>query len=116
MSAEQSNEELRESLKQLQEMQTQLFVKEKLVSLGQLVAGISHELNNPLGAINSTANVLNRGVRKIASILENDDVVEISENKIQIQKISKLLLENLNVISVGVNRITQIVESAQKLS
>jgi EAL domain-containing protein (putative c-di-GMP-specific phosphodiesterase class I) len=45
-----------------------------------------------------------------------ESLKQLKENKIQIQKISKLLLENLNVISVGVNRITQIVESAQKLS
>jgi signal transduction histidine kinase len=44
-------EESRQSLENLQRLQTQLVQREKLASLGQLVAGAAHEINNPLAAI-----------------------------------------------------------------
>ena len=46
---EQQNAALEQALHQLQEAQTELVRKEKLASLGQMVAGVAHEINTPLG-------------------------------------------------------------------
>ncbi len=46
-----SNEELKRSLDTLQRTQQQLLQSEKMASVGQLAAGVAHELNNPLGGI-----------------------------------------------------------------
>ncbi len=55
---DQKNSELTRLFKELQEKETQLIHSEKMASLGQLVAGISHELNNPISFIYANSKAL----------------------------------------------------------
>jgi len=58
------NSELQESLAHVERIKNDLVETEKLAALGQLVAGIAHELNTPLGAIGSAAESLDSAVAR----------------------------------------------------
>ncbi|MDY6972036.1 MAG: PAS domain S-box protein [Thermodesulfobacteriota bacterium] len=55
---EQRTAELEKTLHDLQNTQSQLLQSEKMASIGQLAAGVAHEINNPVGYINSNLNIM----------------------------------------------------------
>lgn len=60
-----SNQQLANTLQQLQTTQQELIHSEKMAALGQLIAGIAHEVNTPLGAIRSSVNNISKYLREI---------------------------------------------------
>ena len=64
---EQRNAELHEALEKLRRAQDNLVRSEKLASMGRLVAGIAHEINNPVNAVINSLGPLEDIVRKIAA-------------------------------------------------
>lgn len=60
-----SNEELKDTIKKLKLTQSQLIQQEKLAGIGQLAAGVAHEINNPLGFISSNFSTLKKYTEKL---------------------------------------------------
>jgi signal transduction histidine kinase len=65
-----ANEELQAAYRELQATQLQLVQREKMASVGQLVAGVAHELNNPIGFVYSNVTTLEDFVRRLRGMLE----------------------------------------------
>jgi signal transduction histidine kinase len=63
---EQRNKELHDALEKLRRAQDDLIRTEKLASMGRLVAGIAHEINNPVNAVINTLGPLEAAVRELA--------------------------------------------------
>lgn len=65
-----SNENLSEALQNLKDTQSQLVEAEKMASLGQLTAGIAHEINNPINFVKSNIKPLQLDIRDLVEVID----------------------------------------------
>lgn len=70
-------DELQETVKELQATQAQLIQQEKLASLGELTAGIAHEIQNPLNFVNNFAEVSAELIDEMAEEIAKGDTQEV---------------------------------------
>jgi signal transduction histidine kinase len=128
-------QELEKSNKELKEMQSQLVQSEKLASIGQLAAGVAHEMNSPVGFVASNFQTLESYIEKIRKLLhmygELVDEIEVSEKSELLEKTSAIektrntmkigfILEDLSGLfddsREGLQRITNIVQNLKNFS
>jgi signal transduction histidine kinase len=115
--------------KQLQETQSKILQSEKMASIGLLAAGVAHEINNPLGFINSNLSSLERYLKKIreyislqANLLQQtaaaDQLEQLNEKRRQLKldlildDASDLIEESLD----GARRVQRIVLDLKSFS
>ena len=99
-----SNADLQAAMQHLQDTQEQLVMQEKMASLGDLVAGVAHEINNPIGVVTSATDVSNRCVTRIEGLLDDRE-------RERVGKPLGLLKDNLRVILEAGDRIARLVKS-----
>lgn len=78
--------ELNNTLEDLKQTQSQLVESEKMASLGQLTAGIAHEINNPINFVTSNINPLKRDVEMLFQALNEIENVGLSERSAEEKK------------------------------
>lgn len=103
---------------QLREKQAQLMQSEKMAALGSLVAGVAHEINSPLGALNSNNDIFIRAIKKLKALLgeqnttsnicENPDVKKIFDNIDKLTAVSKTAAERIIKIVNSLRNIARI--------
>lgn len=128
-----SNEALSSSLKALKQTQASLVQQEKLASIGQLAAGVAHEVNNPIGYIGSNINRLREyfvDIKYLIEHIEQQIIDPLSEEQRQIarQQLATLkeeldyeflmedLPELLNDCNEGSDRVRDIVQNLKDYS
>lgn len=110
------NQELESALHELQTTQDHLMMKEKMAALGDLVAGITHEINNPIGTVNSSTDVSDRCVKRIEVLLhESASLVDLKDNA-EFLEILNILKDNIQVIFSAGDRISAIVRSLKNFA
>ncbi|WP_175579451.1 sensor histidine kinase [Vibrio hepatarius] len=79
--------ELKKTLINLKKAQSQLLQSEKMASIGQLSAGIAHEINNPLGFITSNIQTLDDYFRKITEVVKSlEQVIDDTDDEALVAK------------------------------
>ena len=127
---EQVNASMRTTLEELQSTQQQLIQSEKLASIGQLTAGIAHELNNPINFVSSSAQSLRRDFEDLNEVIElvksldpaagvlEDQVGQLKErlSQLDIEFTQREIEELLNGIEDGTGRTSEIVKGLRIFS
>jgi light-regulated signal transduction histidine kinase (bacteriophytochrome) len=114
---QQQSQQLTETLENLQETQLQLVQTEKMSSLGQLVAGMAHEINNPVNFIHGNINHVNGYLEGMMGLLElyqqhyPDPAADIRDRaeELDLEFLKTDLPKTLNSMKLGTDRIRQIV-------
>ncbi|MDY6939161.1 MAG: ATP-binding protein [Cyanobacteriota bacterium] len=120
----QRNEELQQLLLKLQSTTTQMIQAEKMSSLGQTVAGVAHEINNPVNFIHGNLTYARDYARDLLETIalyqkEYPDPPPAIAEKIQqcdLDFIQEDLLQLLGSMKVGTDRIREIVKSLRTFS
>ena len=126
---ENRNTELHTAMNDLRMTQQQLVESEKLASIGQMTAGIAHEINNPINFVQSNVGPLKRDIDEILELLsqlaeidENKDLLEQINHlksqyvKLDVEYLKKEIQQLLNGIEDGSKRTAEIVKGLRVFS
>ncbi len=122
------NAALNETLSKLRQAQTQLIQSEKMVSLGQLTAGIAHEINNPINFVLNGIMPLEANISDLFELVglyiknlesPTPDLVEIIKelkDEIEYDELKPEILGLCNSIKIGAKRTSEIVNGLRTFS
>jgi len=100
---------LQESNEHLKRTQTQLVNAEKMASLGQLTAGIAHEINNPINFITSNIAPLRRNIGEIVEVMQGYRSVDAQNAAVQIKALKEQ--EEKLGLQESIDELDSIIES-----
>lgn len=129
------NVDLAETLNRLQETQLQMIQQEKLAGIGQLAAGIAHEINNPLGFVLSNFEVLQKYLARLEEMIgayrelhrraaaaadgplrEEADRIDVLARRIRLDHVVGDLTPLFDETRDGINRVGEIVKALRLFS
>ena len=120
----QKSHQLEQALKELQQTQLQLVQNEKMSALGNLVAGVAHEINNPVSFIAGNITEAINAVKDITQYLrfyqntfpDSSEEIQNKAEELEIEYLLEDLPKMLNSMQVGCDRIISISTSLRTFS
>jgi len=123
------HDELQNTYRRLAGAQEQLLQSEKMASIGQLAAGVAHEINNPIGYVHSNLGTLQEYVGALLSLLECHEAALQSDDPAEMRDEVRSKRERLDVDFIigdlpkllaesreGIERVTKIVQDLKDFS
>ncbi|NEP86955.1 MAG: hypothetical protein F6K18_08965 [Okeania sp. SIO2C2] len=117
-------QELQQTLKELQQTQAQMIQSEKMSSLGQMVAGVAHEINNPVNFIHGNIVYAKDYIQDLLNLIQlyqnyyphPHQEIEAEIEAIELNFLQEDLKKILKSMEVGTERIREIVKSLRIFS
>lgn len=106
-----TNEELYQAYNDLQEAQKQLIESETMASLGSLVAGISHEINTPIGIAVTAHTLIKEQVKHITKLSLSND-----QDRQNLAEIVDIINEADDILNANLNRAAQLIKSFKQVA
>ena len=105
--------DLQEAHENLKQSQNQLLQSEKMASVGQLAAGVAHEINNPMGFISNNMEILEQYIADYAKVLKMTDQLKESVAGGNLEE-AKSIVEEINKLKEEIN-LDYIIDDTRKL-
>ncbi|MGR0140078.1 MULTISPECIES: ATP-binding protein [Pseudomonas] len=125
----QTSEALQLEIDERKQLESQLVQSEKLASLGQLAAGVAHEINNPVGFISSNLSTLDSYFNQLQQMLdayrqvedslasaEQRDALKILRNELELDFLKEDIPILIKESKEGIGRVVQIVKDLKNFS
>jgi signal transduction histidine kinase len=110
------NDQLARLLEELHATQAQLVHSEKMAALGDLVAAIAHEINTPLGVIQSSADISVRGAERVVEAVETSESLAELKARRSFQATIAALRKNGQMIAAASGRIARLVNGLKSFA
>ncbi len=108
---EQSNRELRETLENLERTQNKLITSEKMAALGELVAGVAHEINTPVGVAVTATSHLQLKTRELLDRFASNGM-----KKSDLDNYLRIAGESTTMLMTNLTRASELVQSFKKVA
>jgi len=118
---EQEHAKMKALLSQIKEAQQQLLQSEKMAAIGQLAAGVAHEINNPIGFVNSNLGSLKTYTNNLLRLIEayenaQPDAIARARQAADLEFLREDLPSLLAESQEGLDRVTRIVQDLKDFS